>query len=216
MTENPGSGDKPGSKKATVISAISGIALIAASAAQISGNLKPVWEFLGVSSGKAPVEAGVAAEEGDSTDAAAAGDEATAEEIEKAEVDAEKILADLQPDYSPSDAVERTISVNNPCNRTMQVKLIYEMPDGQIDTPANPTDFQEFQAGDYIIYEGLKNLDAKTKRGFVLVRATTKDGVAHMAGKHSFTIGGQAESYEEAELVEAGDDAYYFDLTCPS
>ena len=216
MTEIPGSGDKSASKKGTIISAISGVALIVASVAQISGNLKPVWEFLGVSNSKAPVEAGVAAGEGDSTDAEAAEEEAAAEEIKTAEATAEKKLADLEPDYSTIDAVERRIAVNNPCNRTMQVKLIYEMPDGQIYIPADPTDLQEFPAGDKFLHEGFDNLDSKTKRGFVLVRATTKDGVAHMAGDYAFTIGGQTESYEEAKLeVDDGDD-YYFDLTCPS
>lgn len=216
MTENPGSGDKPASKKGTVISAISGLALIVASAAQISGNLKPVWEFLGVSNSKAPVEAGVAAEESDSTDAEAAGDEATAEEIEVAAATAEKNLADLEPDYSTIDAVERTIAVNNPCNRTMQVKLIYQMPDGLIDTPTKPTDFQEFAPGDKFLYQRLDDLKAKTKRSFVLVRATTMDGTPQMSGDYSFTIAGQTESYEKAKLEVDDSDNYYVDLTCPS
>ena len=71
MSENPESGDKSSSKKGTVITAISGIALIAASAAQISGNLKPVWEFLGVSEGAAPTDA-VAADDDAATQEAAA------------------------------------------------------------------------------------------------------------------------------------------------
>ena len=215
MSENPESADKSSSKKGTLITAISGIALITASAAQISGNLKPVWEFLGVSSSEASGEAVVAADS-DSTDAEAAGDEATNEEIKVAAANAEKILADLEPDYAPLDAVARKIAVNNPCNRTMQVKLIYEIADGLIDTPKSPTDFQEFPAGGIFLYEGLDDLNAKTKRSFILVRATTMDGTPQMSGNHSFTIGGQTESYEEAKLeVDDGDD-YYFDLTCPT
>lgn len=215
MSENPESGDKSSSKKGTVITAISGIALIAASAAQISGNLKPVWEFLGVSKSGAPADA-VASDGDAATQEAAAAEEGAAEELRSAEAEAERILAELQPDYAPVDAVARKIAVNNPCNRAMQVKLIYEMPDARIDIRADPADFQKFPAGDYIFYGGLDDLDAKTKRGFVLVRSTTKDGTAHMAGDYSFTIGGQTESYTRAELVVDDDDNYYFDLTCPT
>lgn len=216
MADSPEGADKPASKKGTIISAVSGIALIAASGAQISGNLKPMWEFLGISSSKASADAVVSAPEDASAPESAAEEEAAAEEIKVAEAEAERILAELQPDYSAADAVARRIVVNNPCNRQMQVKLIYEMPDAQIDHPADSTDFQQFAPGDYLIYEGLENLDSKTKRGFVLVRATTKDGVAHMAGDFSFTLGGEAESYTSAALEVDDNGDYWFDLTCPT
>ena len=213
MSENPESGDKSSSKKGTVITAISGIALIAASAAQISGNLKPVWEFLGVSESAAPTDA-VVADDDAATQEAAAAEEAAAEELRSAEVKAEGILAELQSD-TPLDAEASKFTVKNSCNRAMQVKLIYEMPDGQIYTPA-PDDYRELGAGGNYLYEGLGGLDAATKRRFVLVRATTKDGVAHMSGDYSFTIGGQTESYTKAELVTDDDVDWYFDLTCPT
>ena len=216
MSENPEGGDKSSSKKGTLITAISGIALIAASAAQISGNLKPVWEFLGVSNSKAPGEAAVpASDEGTLSEEADAEEGASAEEIEAAARAAEKNLADLEPAYSAADTVSSKFTIKNPCNRTMQVKLIYETPDGQIYTPA-PDDYRELEAGADVFYEGLGGNDAATKRSFVLVRATTKDGTAYMAGDFSFTIGGQAESYTSAELKTDDDINWYFDLTCPT
>ena len=215
MSENPESGDKSSSKKGTLITAISGIALIAASAAQISGNLKPVWEFLGVSESAEPTDA-VAADDDASAQEAAAAEEAAAEEIRAAEAEAERILTERQPDYAPVDAVARKIAVNNSCNRAMQVKLIYQMPDTRFHIPTNPADFQEFAAGDKNFYYGLDDLKAKTKRGFVLVRSTTKDGTAYMDGDYPFTMGGQTESYTHAKLEVDDYDDYYIDLTCPT
>lgn len=203
MSENKENENKSSSNKGTIVSGIGGLALIVGALAQITGNLKPVWELLGISKKESPTES--------------IGPTMAAEpEVDMSEqmAKAEKVLADLEPDYEPADADERKISAMNGCNRTMQVKLIYEMPDGKIDIAMAPTDYP---AGDYLIYPAPGDLDAKTKRKFVLVRTTTMDGTAQMAGDYSFSVGGKDESYQSVELeIDEEDGGYWFELTCPA
>lgn len=203
MSENQGGENKSSSSKGTIISGVGGLALILGAVAQITGNLKPVWELLGVARKETP------AESSSSTSPAEA-----AADMSDQMAKAEKILAELQPDYAPTEAVERKIWVNNVCNRTMRVKLIYEMPDGTIDIATDPTDYP---AGSYLMYQAPGDLDAKTKRNFVLVRTTTLDGTTQMAGDYSFNVGGQDESYQSVELeIDEEDGGFWFNLTCPA